>query len=88
MAQRKGQSFNLEPLDDFFKTDEERKEDKLSKIRDIPIDMIDDFPDHPFKVRDDEDMQNLVESIRERGVIKVRFYDRMHGIEQSERDTR
>ena len=69
MAQRKGQSFNLEPLDDFFKTDEERKEDKLSKIRDIPIDMIDDFPDHPFKVRDDEDMQNLVESIRERGVI-------------------
>lgn len=69
MAQRKGQSFNLEPLDDFFKTDEERKEDKLSKIRDIPLDMIDDFPDHPFKVRDDEDMQNLVESIRERGVI-------------------
>lgn len=69
MAKRKGQSFNLEPLDDFFKTDEERKEDKLSKIRDIPLDMIDDFPDHPFKVRDDEDMQNLVESIRERGVI-------------------
>ncbi len=69
MAQRKGQSFNLTPLDDFFKTDEERKEEKLSKIRDIPLDMIDDFPDHPFKVRDDEDMQNLVESIRERGVI-------------------
>ena len=59
MAQRKGQSFNLEPLDDFFKTDEERKEDKLSKIRDIPIDMIDDFPDHPFKVRDDEDMKSV-----------------------------
>ncbi|MBR2589798.1 MAG: ParB/RepB/Spo0J family partition protein [Clostridia bacterium] len=69
MAQRKGQNFSLEPLDDFFKTDEERKEDKLSKIRDIPLDMIDEFPDHPFKVRDDEDMQNLVESIRVRGVI-------------------
>lgn len=46
-----------------------RDEAKLAKIRDIPIEQIDDFPDHPFKVRDDEDMIQLVESIRERGVI-------------------
>lgn len=38
-------------------------------IQDIPISMIDDFPDHPFKIRDDEDMLQLVESIRARGVI-------------------
>ena len=42
---------------------------KLSKIRDIPLELIDDFPDHPFKVRDDEDMIQLVESVKERGVI-------------------
>jgi len=52
-----------------FSTQEQRDEEKLSKIRDIPLELIDDFPDHPFKVRDDEDMQQLVESIKERGVI-------------------
>ena len=60
---------DLKSYDDIFKTSEEREEDKLSKIRDIPISEIDDFPDHPFMVRDDEDMQNLIESIKERGVI-------------------
>lgn len=42
---------------------------KLAKIRDIPIELIDDFPNHPFQVRDDEDMIQLVESIKEQGVI-------------------
>lgn len=56
-------------LDDLFSTQEQRDEAKLQKIRDIPISEIDDFPDHPFKVRDDEDMMQLVESIKERGVI-------------------
>lgn len=56
-------------LDDLFSTQEERDDAKLSKIRDIPLELIDDFPDHPFKVRDDEDMIQLVESIKERGVI-------------------
>lgn len=60
---------DLKSYDDIFKTEEEREEDRLSKIRDIPISEIDDFPDHPFVVRDDEDMQNLIESIKERGVI-------------------
>lgn len=56
-------------LDELFSTQEERDDAKLSKIRDILLELIDDFPDHPFKVRDDEDMIQLVESIKERGVI-------------------
>ena len=68
MAGRKS-DFTLPTLDDLFSTQEQRDEQKLSKIRDIPLSEIDDFPDHPFKVRDDEDMQNLIESVKERGVI-------------------
>lgn len=68
MAGRKS-DFTLTRLDDLFSTQEQRDEEKLSKIRDIPLELIDDFPDHPFKVRDNEDMQQLVESIKERGVI-------------------
>lgn len=56
-------------LDELFSTQEERDDAKLSKIRDIPLELIDDFPDHPFKIRDDEDMIQLVESVKERGVI-------------------
>ena len=56
-------------LDELFSSQEERDEAKLSKIRDVPLEEIDDFPDHPFKVREDEDMFQLVESIKERGVI-------------------
>ena len=54
---------------ELFMTDEERKTQTLPRIVDIPIELIDDFPDHPFKVRMDEDMQQLVESIKERGLI-------------------
>ena len=61
--------FTLTKLDDLFTTQAQREEEKLSKIRDIPLGLIDDFPDHPFKVRDDEDMLQLIESIRDRGVI-------------------
>jgi len=68
MAGRKS-DFTLTKLDDLFSTQEQRDEEKLSKIRDIPLTEIDDFPDHPFKVRDDEDMAQLIESIKERGVI-------------------
>ena len=56
-------------LDDLFSSQEERDEAKLAKIRDIPLAEIDDFPDHPFRVREDEDMFQLVESVKERGVI-------------------
>lgn len=68
MAERKS-DFTLPTLDDLFSSQEERDEAKLAKIRDIPIEQIDDFPDHPYKVRDDEDTMQLVASIRERGVI-------------------
>ena len=68
MAGRKS-DFTLTTLDDLFSTQEQRDEEKLSKIRDIPLSEIDDFPDHPFKVREDEDMLQLVESVKERGVI-------------------
>ena len=68
MAGRKS-DFTLTRLDDLFSTQEQRDDEKLSKIRDIPLTEIDDFPDHPFKVRDDEDMAQLVESVKERGII-------------------
>ena len=68
MAGRKT-DFTLTKLDDLFTTQAQRDEEQLSKIRDIPLELIDDFPDHPFKVRDDEDMMQLVESVKERGVI-------------------
>ena len=68
MAGRKS-DFTLPKFDDIFSTQEMRDDEKLAKIRDIPIELIDDFPEHPYKVRDDEDMMQLVESIKERGVI-------------------
>ncbi len=59
----------LPSLDELFSSQEERDDAKLKRIYDIPLDEIDPFPDHPFKVRDDEDMLNLVESVRTNGVI-------------------
>lgn len=61
--------FSLPKFEDIFSTQEERDEAKLDKIRDIPLSEIDSFPDHPFHVRDDEDMLQLVESIKEHGVM-------------------
>ena len=68
MADRKS-DFVLPTLDELFSTQEERDDARLEKIRDIPLDLIDDFPDHPFHVRDDEDMLQLVESIKTNGVL-------------------
>ena len=48
---------------------EENREVKREKVRAIPIEQIEDFPDHPFKIQDDEQMQKLIDSIREYGVI-------------------
>ena len=69
MPKGRKSDFTLPTLDDLFSTQQERDEAKLDKIRDIPLSEIDDFPDHPFQVRDDEDMIQLVESIRENGVM-------------------
>ena len=59
----------LTGYDELFMTDQERQENRLPKIYDIPLSEIDDFPDHPFKVRIDEDMDQLVQSVKDRGII-------------------
>lgn len=69
MARSKETKIELTAYDDLFETDQSREEAKLSKIRDIPISEIDEFPNHPFKVFIDEDMEQLVESIRRNGVM-------------------
>ena len=69
MARSRETKIELTAYDDLFQTDESREEEKLSKIRDIPISEIDEFPDHPFKVLMGEDMEQLVESIKRNGVM-------------------
>lgn len=69
MARSKETKIELTAYDDLFQTDESREEARLSKIRDIPISEIDEFPDHPFKVFIDEDMEQLVDSIKRNGVM-------------------
>lgn len=69
MAKGKRPEITLPKLDDLFSSQESREEESLSKIRDIPLEMIDDFPEHPFKVKDDEDMMHLVESVIEHGIL-------------------
>ncbi len=68
-VKKRENTFDLPKLDEYFTTQEQRDDAKLKKIEEIPLEMIDDFPDHPFKVMDDEDMINLAESIREQGII-------------------
>ena len=69
MREKPKLNLGLTAYDDLFKNEQELQEGKLPKIYDIPIELIDDFPDHPFKVRMDEDMDQLVESVKERGLI-------------------
>lgn len=59
----------LTGYDELFMSDAGRAENRLPKIYDIPLTEIDDFPDHPFKVMLDEDMDQLVQSVKERGII-------------------
>lgn len=69
MPRVKKLDLGMTALDELFMNDKERAENKLPKIFDIPLSEIDDFPGHPYCVLDDEDMQNLMESIKDRGVI-------------------
>ena len=69
MRERPKIDLGLTGYDEMFMNDQERAEKRLPKIYDIPLNEIDDFPDHPFKVRLDEDMDQLVESVKSRGVI-------------------
>lgn len=61
--------FTLPKLDDLFSSQEERENGKMPDIKDIPLSLLDEFPNHPFKVKDDEDMLKLIESVSERGVL-------------------
>ena len=61
---------HLSSFDDLFQTDESRDEMKREKLMDIPISKIQDFPEHPYKVKDDENMVELVESVKTRGLIQ------------------
>lgn len=69
MAKSRESKIELTAYDDLFQTDESRAEAALSKIRDIPLSEIDEFPDHPFKVLMNEDMEQLVESVKRNGVM-------------------
>jgi ParB family chromosome partitioning protein len=59
----------LTGYDELFMNDASRAENRLPKIYDIPLSEIDDFPDHPYKVRLDEDLDALVQSVKQRGII-------------------
>lgn len=69
MAKKKETNIELTPYDDLFETDQSREEANQSSIREIPLSQIDEFPDHPFKVLLDEDMNQLVDSIKRNGVM-------------------
>ena len=69
MPKDQDREIRLPSLDELFSSQKERDEADLKKISEIPLDEIDAFPDHPFKVRDDEDMLNLTESVRTKGVL-------------------
>lgn len=69
MKERKPIDLGMTGYDELFMGDAERKESRLPKIYDIPLSQIDEFVDHPFQVRMDEDMDQLVESVKERGII-------------------
>ena len=62
-------SINLTSLDDLFSTEESRAEESCEKVVRIPLAELHPFPNHPFHVRDDEAMQNTVDSIKEYGVL-------------------
>lgn len=69
MPKERDTEMRLPSLDELFSSQEERDDAKLKRIYELPIDEIDPFPDHPFHVRDDEDMMNLVESVKANGII-------------------
>lgn len=69
MPNEKSIEMRLPSLDELFSSQEERDDAKLKRIYEIPLADIDPFPDHPFRVQDDEDMMNLAESIRTNGVL-------------------
>ncbi len=62
-------NIQLASYDDLFKTDEERQADAQERVQNLTLDQLEPFPNHPFKVLDDDKMLETVESIKERGVL-------------------
>ena len=62
-------NIQLASYDDLFKTDEERQADAQERVQSLPLDKLEPFPNHPFKVIDDDKMLETVESLKERGVL-------------------
>ena len=69
MAKNNALNFNLPSADDLFSTEEERAEARLEKVVNLSPAEISDFPNHPFKVRMDEAMQEMTESVKQYGVL-------------------
>ena len=69
MGKRNGINMTLPTAADLFSTQEERDEEKRESVREIPLEEISDFPNHPFKVKMDEEMQDMAESVSQYGVL-------------------
>ena len=69
MSEKRRTDFSLNRLDDLFTSQSERENGLTPTIKDIPLEKLVPFPNHPFKVRDDEEMNKLVESVSENGVL-------------------
>ena len=69
MSKDRTTDFTLPKLDDLFSSQEERENGKMPEIKDIPLSLLDEFPNHPFKVRDDEEMLKLIKSVSEYSVL-------------------
>ena len=72
MAKRKSVAANivLNAYDDLFETDESREDKRRERIYEIPLEQIRDMPDHPYKVKDDDNMAELIESVKEHGLLQ------------------
>lgn len=70
MAKHSGEKIELTPFDDLFQTDESREELQKERLTEIPLTAIRDFPDHPYQVKDDENMMELVESVKTYGLLQ------------------
>lgn len=66
---KKETKINLSPIDDLFTTEEQRQDDKLERVQEIAINELQPFNNHPFQVKNDEEMKHLCDSIREYGIL-------------------
>ena len=69
MAKKDGIKMNLPTADSLFTTQKERDEAERKSVREIPLEEISDFPNHPFKVRLDENMMDMTESVKRYGIL-------------------